>query len=56
MLVKLSRMYFEKSGNGDDEDFNDEEISKARLQRELELERELEFDRTQNAAERDETV
>ncbi len=56
MLVKLSRMYFEKSGNGDDEDLNEEEKSKARLQRELELERELEFDRTQNAAERDETV
>ena len=55
MLVKLSRMYFEKTG-AEDEDLKEEEASKARLQRELELERELEFDRTQNAAERDETV
>lgn len=55
MLVKFSRMYFEKFQSEDD-DLREDEASKARLQREMELERELEFDRTQNAAERDETV
>ena len=55
MLVKFSRMYFEKMAP-EDEDLREEELSKARLQREMELERELEFDRTQNAAHRDETV
>ena len=55
MLVKFSRVYFEKMAP-DDEDLREEELSKDRLQREMELERELEFDRTQNAAHRDETV
>ena len=55
MLVKFSRMYFKKF-SPDDEDLREDEASKARLQRELELERELEFDRIKNAAERDETV
>ena len=55
MLVKFSRMYFEKF-EPEDEDLREDEASKARLHRELELERELEFDRIKNAAERDETV
>lgn len=55
MLVKFSRMYFEKFVE-EDEDLKEAEASRARLQRELELERELEFERTKNAAEEDETI
>ena len=47
--------YFEKFVE-EDEDLKEAEISKMRLQRELELERELEFERTKNASEGDETI
>jgi|SRR5690606_1653789 len=55
MLVTFSRKYFEKFVE-EDEDLKEAEISKMRLQRELELERELEFERTKNASEGDETI
>lgn len=55
MLVKFSRMYFEKFVE-EDEDLKEAEASRMRLQRELELERELEFERTKHASEEDETV
>lgn len=55
MLIKFSRKYFEKFVE-EDEDLMEAEASRMRLQRELELVRELEFERTKHAAGEDETI